>query len=133
MNATIPWFRSALSFPLGLLAISLFHALGHNLVPMAYGELASDNERLLSLTLATVAGIVGSFVVGAVARHRVWLHMAIFLALMLVIDIRFISTAAAGQPMWFKAFVIATLALQVLVGARLAQRTFRKSGSAAAI
>ena len=129
----IPWVRSAVAFPLGLVAIKLLHAAGRHLLPMGYGELASDNERLLSLTLATVAGIVGSFVVGAVARHRLWLHMVIFLALMLVIDIGFLKTAAAAQPLWFKALVIATLPLQVWIGARLAMLTFRKSSLAAAI
>ena len=133
MNAIIPWVRSAIAFPLGLVAIKLFHDAGRHLLPMGYGELASDNDRLLSLTLATAAGIVGSFVVGAVARHRIWLHMALFLALMLVIDIGFLKTAAAAQPLWFKAIVIATLPLQVWIGARLAMLTFRKRDQAAAI
>lgn len=129
----IPWIRSLVAFPLGLVAISLFHAAGRHLVPMGYAELASDNERLLSLTLATVAGIIGSFVVGAVARHRIWLHMTLFLALMLFIDIGFIKTTAADQPLWFKSLIIATLPFQVWIGARLAKLTFRKSGLATEI
>jgi hypothetical protein len=133
VNAVIPWVRSVVAFPLALVAIKLFHAAGRHFLPMGYGELASDNQRLLSLTLATVAGIVGSFVVGAVARHRIWLHMAIFLALMLVLDIGFLKTSAAAQPLWFKALVIATLPLQVWIGARLAMLTFRKSSLPAAI
>ena len=133
MNAVIPWIRSLIALPLGLMAIKLFHAAGRHFVPMGYGELVSDNERVLSLVLATVAGIIGSFVVGAVARHRIWLHMAIFLVLMLLIDVGFLRTAAAAQPLWFKALVIATLPLQVWLGARLAMLTFRKGGRSAAI
>jgi hypothetical protein len=100
---------------------------------MGYGGLVNDQERLLSLILATAAGTIGSFVVAAVARHRIWLHMAIFLALMLVIDVGFLRTVAAAQPLWFKALVIATLPLQVWIGARLAMLTFRKSSLVAAI
>lgn len=133
MNAVIPWIRSVIALPLGLVAIKLFHAAGRHLVVMGYGDLAGDDQRLLSLVLATVAGIIGSFVVGAVARHRIWLHMGIFLVLMLLIDIGFLRTAAAAQPIWFKAFVIATLPLQVWIGGRLAMLTFRKSRLVAAI
>ncbi len=133
MNAVIPWIRSLVSFPLGLAALQLFHLGGRQLFPLAYGNLDSDQDRLLSLTLATGAGILGSFVVGAVARHRTWLHMAIFLALMLVIDIGALKGGLATQPFWFKGFVIATLPLQAWIGARLAMLTFRKSSMVAAI
>lgn len=127
MNAVIPWIRSVVSFPLGLVALQLFHLGGRQLFPPGYGELDSDPERLLALALATVAGIFGSFVVGAVARHRIWLHMTIFLAVMLVIDIGALKSGLATQPFWFKALVIATLPLQVWIGTRLAMLTFRRS------
>ena len=126
MKSILPWLRSLVSFPLGLLAIQLFHLAGSRVFPLAYGDLDSEPVRLLALTLVTGAGIVGSFVVGAVARHRIWLHMAIFLALMLAIDIAAIVGALAAQPIWFKALVIATLPLQVWVGARLAMLTYSK-------
>ena len=126
MKAILPWLRSLVSFPLGLLAIQLFHLAGRQFFPLAYGNLDSDTARLLALTLVNGAGIAGSFVVGAVARHRIWLHMAIFLALMLAIDIAAIVGALATQPIWFKVLVIATLSLQVWVGARLAMLTYRK-------
>lgn len=132
MKTILPWLRSLVSFPLGLLAIQLFHLAGRHVFPLAYGDLDSEPVRLLALTLVTGAGIVGSFVVGAVARHRIWLHMAIFLALMLAIDIAAIVGALATQPVWFKVLVIATLPLQVWVGARLAMLTYRKSSEAAA-
>ena len=132
MKTILPWLRSLVSFPLGLLAIQLFHVAGGRVFPLAYGDLDSESARLLALTLVTGAGIVGSFVVGAVARHRIWLHMAIFLALMLAIDIAAIVGALATQPIWFKVLVIATLPLQVWVGARLAMLTYRKGSAAAA-
>ena len=132
MEKILPWLRTLISFPLGLLAIQFFHLAGRQVFPPAYGNLDSDDSRLLALTLVTGAGIVGSFVVGAVARHRIWLHMAIFLALMLAIDIAAIVGALATQPIWFKVLVIATLPFQVWVGARLATLTYRKGSEAAA-
>ena len=126
MKKVLPWLRTLISFPLGLLSIQLFHLAGRQVFPLAYGDLDSEPTRLLALTLVTGAGIVGSFVVGAVARHRIWLHMAIFLALMLAIDIAAIVGVLATQPIWFKVLIIATLPLQVWVGARLAMLTYSK-------
>ena len=125
MKNVLPWLRTLVAFPLGLLAIQLFHLAGRQVFPLAYGDLDSDPSRLLALTLVTVAGTVGSFVVGAVARHRIRLHMAIFLALMLAIDIAAIVGPLVTQPISFKVLVIATLPLQVWVGARLAMLTCR--------
>ena len=127
MDKVIPWLRSIVAFPLGLVAIRLFHMAGRQLTPQAYGLLDSDAERVLSIVLATIAGILGSFVVGAIARHRIWLHMIIFLTLMLVIDLGFLRGTAATQPMWFKALVLATLPLQAWIGGQLAALTFRKA------
>lgn len=126
MKKVLPWLRTLVSFPLGLLAIQLFHLAGRQVSPPAYGDLDSESTRLLALSLVTGAGIVGSFVVGAVARHRIWLHMAAFLALMLAIDIAAIVGVLATQPTWFKVLIIATLPLQVWIGARLAMLTYPK-------
>ena len=91
VSVIIPWIRTIVSLPLGLLAIQLFHLAAGRLIPYAYGELSTDTVRWLSLALVTAAGIFGSSVVGAVARHRVWLHMFVFLLVMLFIDIAVIK------------------------------------------
>ena len=133
VSVIIPWIRTIVSLPLGLLAIQLFHLAAGRLIPYAYGELTTDAVRWVSLALVTIAGILGSAVVGAVARHRIWLHMFLFFLVMLVIDIAVIKGDLAVQPFWFKGLVIATLPLQVYIGGRLAMLTFRKGGSEAAI
>ena len=133
MSVVIPWIRTIVSLPLGLVAIQLFHLAAGQLIPHAYGELTTDSLRWLSLALVTIAGILGSAVVGAVASHRIWLHMFVFFLVMLVIDIAVIKGDLAVQPFWFKGLVIATLPLQVYIGGRLAMLTLRKSESAAAI
>ena len=133
VSVIIPWIRTIVSLPLGLVAIQLFHLAAGQLIPHAYGELTTDSLRWLSLALVTIAGILGSAVVGAVARHRIWLHMFVFFLVMLVIDIAVIKGDLAVQPFWFKGLVIATLPLQVYIGGRLAVLTFRKGGSESAI
>ena len=131
--AAVPWIRTIVSLPLGLVAIQLFHLAAACLVPDAYGELTTDPDRWLSLTLVTIAGILGSAVVGAVARHRLKLHMFLFLLVMLVIDIAVVKGELAAQPIWFKGLVITILPLQIYIGARLAMLTFPKGASTAAI
>lgn len=126
MSTAIAWLRSVVAFPLGLVAIHAFHLAGQGLIPLAYGALDSDRARWLALALATVAGIVGSFVVGAVAGHRLRLHMAIFFAVMLGIDLGAIRGGLAAQPVWLKTLVLAVLPLQVWIGGRLAHLAFAR-------
>ena len=133
MSAFTPWLRTIVSLPLGLVAIHIFHMAGSALVPQAYGELTNDLVRWLALSLVVVAGILGSAVAGAVAGHRLKLHMFLFLLVMLAIDISVITGDLASQPIWLKFLVIATLPLQVYIGGRLAMLTFRRDASAAAI
>lgn len=131
MKRLIPWLRSVVAFPLGLGAIQLFHMASGQLLPETSGALESDSKRLLAITLATIAGIVGSFVVAIVARHRLWLHMALFLVIMGAIDLSAVLGALAPQPMWFKALIMGTLPLQVWLGGHLGRVGFRGDAPAA--
>ncbi|MFA5685015.1 MAG: hypothetical protein WCZ65_06245 [Lysobacteraceae bacterium] len=133
MKAIIPWVRTIISFPLGLAAIMLFHSGVLLIFPSAYGELDNDLIRALSLTLIFAAGVFGSVIVGVVAGHRIWLHMAFFFAIALVIDIDAINGELSAQPLWFKALVIATLPVQMWLGARLVLLAYPKGNLPAAI
>ena len=122
MSRIWPWIRTVISLPLGLVAISLVHELAKLGLPQLYAnDLANDADRTLMLLLSILAGIVGSFVVGAIARHRLWMHMGLFLGAMLIIDWLGIIGYLASQPMWFKIAIILTLPLQVWVGGKLAK------------
>ncbi|MCZ7652611.1 MAG: hypothetical protein M5U13_16150 [Thermoanaerobaculia bacterium] len=131
MSMAVPWLRSVVAFPLGLVAIHVFHLAGQRLLPLGYGALDSDGARWLALALATVAGIVGSFVVGAVAGHRLRLHLAIFFVLMLVIDLGAIRGGLAAQPVWLKTLVLAVLPLQVWIGGRITLLAFAEKAPVA--
>ena len=125
MSRIWPWIRTVISLPLGLVAISLVHELAKLGLPQLYAnDLANDADRTLMLLLSILAGIVGSFLVGAIARHRLRLHMGLFLVAMLIIDWLGIIGYLAAQPLWFKIAIIVTLPLQVWVGGKLARMMF---------
>jgi hypothetical protein len=126
MRKIWPWIRTVIAFPAGLMAIQLTHRLGQFFVPSLAETLpATDLERTKAIVLIFLAGVAGSFVIGAIARHRLWLHMALFFLLALLIDLRAVA-ALATQPLWFRALILVTLPPQVLLGARLAQQTFTR-------
>lgn len=130
MDKVWPWIRSVVGLVLALAAINLVHAAGEALLPDAYAAIDDDADRVVLLGVALLgvallAGTIASFVLGAIARHRLWLHMGLFLLLMLAIDIAALLGPLAAEPVWLKVLVIATLPLQVWVGGRLARLTWR--------
>lgn len=125
MDKVWPWIRSVVGLVLALAAINLVHAAGEALFPDAYAAIDDDADRVVLLGVALLAGTIASFVLGAIARHRLWLHMGLFLLLMLAIDIAALLGPLAAEPVWLKVLVIATLPLQVWVGGRLARLTWR--------
>lgn len=132
-KSLLPWLRTLLAFPAGVVSIGLFHQLAGLVLPALYGsDLATDRDRLLMLVLAVLAGVVGSFVVAFVARHRLWLHMAIFLLIMAGLDLRAVFGYLSPQPFWFKALVIGTLPVQAWIGGILARAACRKAYQPAA-
>jgi hypothetical protein len=120
-----PWIRTLVAFPLGFAAVRLTHLLGQPFVPLLSENLpATDLERTKAMVLIFLAGVAGGFVIGAIARHRLWLHMVIFFVLALRMDLIAMAGAFADQPFWFRALVLLTLPLQVWLGALLAGLTF---------
>lgn len=133
MRRGFPWLRTLVALPLGIVAIEAFHRLMQVLLPRLYASpLDADTDRLQMLLLTTIAGVTGSFVVAVIARHRLWLHMAIFLLVMLAIDSMAITSFLAPQPPWFKAWVLILLPAQAWIGGGLAQRTCRRAFAATA-
>lgn len=125
MHKIWPWIRTLLAFPLGFVAINLTHLIGQPFVPLLHETApATDLERVKAIVLIFLAGVAGSFVIGAVARHRLWLHMAIFFVLALWIDLSVVLGTFSAQPFWFRALILVTLPPQVWVGGLLAGMTF---------
>lgn len=133
MRKIWPWIRTLLAFPLGFAAINLTHLLGRPFVPLL-SEIppSTDLERTKALVLIFLAGVAGAFVIGAVSRHRLRLHMAIFFVLALLLDLTAVAGAFAEQPFWFRALVLVTLPPQVWLGSRLAGATFTRQAVRAA-
>ena len=125
MDKVWPWVRSVVGLVLAVTAINLVHSAGEALFPDAYAAIDSDADRFVLLGVAMLAGTIACFVLGAIARHRLWLHMGLFLLLMLAIDIAALLGPLAAEPVWLKVLVIATLPLQVWIGGRLARLTWR--------
>lgn len=122
MHRTLPWLRSIIALPLGIVAIDLFHRLAALAAPELYGSLPDqDAQRMQMLLFAFAAGTLGSFVAAAIARHRLWLHMGIFLAMMAVVDTIAVFGFLAPQPVWLKAVVLLSLPLQAWLGGMLAR------------
>lgn len=133
MHRAVPWLRTLISLPLGVAAIVMFHKCVGVLLPRLYGsDLSNDPDRLAMLGLTVVAGILGSFVVAGVARHRLWLHMGLFLIVMIAIDLPAVLGYLSPQPLWFKAMVMLTLPLQAWLGGLLARAVFKKAYGPAA-
>jgi hypothetical protein len=125
VRKTWPWIRSLVAFPLGFAAVQLTHLLGQPFVPSLSENLpVTDLERTKALVLIFLAGVAGGFAIGAIARHRLWLHMAIFFVLALLIDLYIVADTFADQPFWFRALVLLTLPVQVWLGGLLAGTTF---------
>lgn len=121
-----PWIRALLALLSGLAAILLVHLLGQQVAPSLYESTPStDLERAADLFMMILAGTVGSFVVGVIASERLRLHLASFLAVMLLIDIAAVVGYLSTQPLWYRALVLLTLPLQVWLGALLAGKIFR--------
>ena len=128
MGRVVPWIRTLMSMPAGVLTIELFHRLAAIVMPAVYAsDLGNNPDRVGMLLLVVGAGISGCFAVAAIALHRLWLHMGLFLLIMLVIDIDVVLGALAAQPVWFKAAIFLTMPIQILVGANAAKLVFRKA------
>lgn len=126
MRRFLPWLRTVASLPLGIVAILLFHQLMAALLPRLYAaDLDNTTDRIWMLMLTVLAGMIGSVVVALVVRHRLWLHMVLFLVVMLVIDILAVTSYLAPQPVWFKALVLLSLPLQAGLGGWIAPRLSR--------
>lgn len=122
MKSLLPWIRSVVALIVGVVSIVLFHKPAELAFPELYAQtLSSDAERSLMLLLIFLAGLVGSVVVGLIARHRLWLHMAIFFIIMAVFDVQAILGPFASQPVWFKALVLGALPFQAWLGGLIAK------------
>lgn len=126
MEKLHPWLRTLLALPLGLVALAFFHFAVNAAAPQLYDAFVDDVDRMLSFALATVAGIVGSVVVGVIARHRLWLHMGIFMVIMLLIDLDAVRGVFGQEPAWFKVLLLASLPFQVWMGGVLASKLSRR-------
>lgn len=71
-----------------------------------------------------LAGVVATFVVVAVSRHRAGLHAAGLCAIGLAIDVRAVLVDFHDQPLWFRTLVIALLPVQAFAGMRLGRMTW---------
>lgn len=125
MKAILPWIRTIVSIPAGLFALQMFHMLMMRIVPQYYSMLGNDQERFGFLVLCTLAGIVASFVVIAIARHRYWLHVLAFLAICLLIDYFAVNREFLLQPEWFKSALLLLVPVQVWIGGALGRRTWK--------
>lgn len=124
LKSATPWLRTLAAIPLCVIAFNATHSAGAVLAPRAYEELVFDSQRLSLLVFITLAGVVATFVVVAVARHRVWLHVAALLVIGLAIDLRAVFEEFAGQPLWFRASVIGLLPVQAAAGTFLGTLTW---------
>ena len=130
MDKAWPWVRSVVGFVLGAVAIQLVNMAGAAVFPDAFSGIDSDGERASLTLVGVLAGIAGAFLQGAIARHRLWLHMVVFGLAMLAVDIAVVLGPLAAEPWWFKAVVVGAVPLQVLVGGWLAGLTWRGSRQA---
>lgn len=112
VKGIVPWVRTLVSFPLGLLTIDCFHWVAERVVPGAY----LPGNDLAFLLLIVAAGIVGCVVAFSVTAHRTWVHAGVFFLLMVVVDARTVMGELAGWPFWFRTGVMVSLPLQVWVG-----------------
>ena len=128
MRRALPWLRTVISIPLGVVAVSVFHKLVGALLPRLYGsDLSNDPDRLAMLALTVLAGIFASFVVAGIAQHRLWLHMGIFLIVMIAMDLPAVLGYLSPQPIWFKALIMLTLPMQAWLGGLMARVVFKRA------
>lgn len=133
MRSWFPWVRTVVSLPVGVAAIELFHRLGALVYPRLYAsDLSETGDRVLFLVAIVLAGVAGTFAVGCVARHRLWLHLLLFLLVMIVLDVQAVLEAFPTQPVWFKAAIFLTMPLQLFAGGHLAKRVCRGAYAPAA-
>lgn len=78
------------------------------------------------LVLMVLTGIIGSFIVAAIAQNRPWLHMGMFLLVMIAIDLQAVFGHLSPQPLWFKASIMLTLLLQAWLGGLMARTMFKQ-------
>ena len=124
LKSSVPWLRTAISVPLCVIAFNATHSLGQMLSPQAYDALQLDSQRLILLCYILLAGVVATFVVVAVSRHRAGLHAAGLCAIGLAIDVRAVLVDFHDQPLWFRTLVIALLPVQAFAGMRLGRMTW---------
>lgn len=120
MRRLLPWLRTVVAIVLGIVAIDVVHLVGSRLVPAAYDSPGAGPWVGIFIALMLLAGAAGTFVAVLVSRHRPWLHMAIFLMIMLALDIVAVLGEFAGHDPWFKAFILVALPLQAWIGGKLA-------------
>lgn len=120
MRPLLPWLRTFIAIMLGIAVIDLVHLAGGRLFPAAYASPVEGSWLPVFIVLMLLAGIAGTFLAVLVSRHRPWLHMSIFLLVMLAFDILAVLGVFADRDLWFKVFTLASLPLQAWLGARLA-------------
>lgn len=125
LDSAIPWVRTAIAVPACVFAFNATHSAGQLLSPRAYDPLLLDSQRSVILFYVLLAGIVATFVVVALARHRALLHAVVLCAIGLAIDLRAIAGPLHDQPLWFRALVIALLPIQAAVGVLLGRMTWK--------
>lgn len=123
MSRFLSLLRIVVACALGLMLIELFHTMASVWVPAIYAPLRTNPMRLAMLGLVTLAGIIACFVVATIARGRTWPDLAVFMALMVAVDVSVILGDMATQPFWFKAAVLAIIPLQAWLGAELSAAT----------
>ena len=124
LKSLVPWMRTVIAVPLCVIAFNTTHRVGETLSPRAYDALQLDSQRLILLCYILLAGVVATFVVVAVSRHRAGLHAASLCAIGLAIDVRAVLVDFHDQPLWFRTLVIALLPVQAFAGLRLGRMTW---------
>lgn len=123
-----PWLWTAVALPAGVMAIELFHKLGELVYPRLYAsDLSNTTDRVSFLVAIVLAGMAGAFSVACIARHRLWLHMLLFLLVMVVVDIQAVMDYFPDQPGWFKAAIFLTMPLQLFAGGWMAKRVCKRA------
>jgi hypothetical protein len=133
MRSLLPWARTAIALPAGVIAIELFHKFGEVVLPSLYAsDLSNTTDRIRFMVAIVLAGITGAFTVGFIARHRPYLHMLLFLLVMIVIDVKAVMEYFPDQPNWFKAAIFLTMPLQLYLGGLMAKCTYKNAHAPAA-
>ncbi len=118
--------RSMMAVALGILAAWALYegglALGGLLFPALPGADGFVDEPIAQafvLTVWFVAGTIGAFTAALAVRRAEALHALLFGLVLLAFGIEALINPNPGWPLWFRALIVATMPVQIWMGATL--------------